>query len=481
MRRARGRADRGAVIVEFALVIPILMLLLLALADFALAELSDAAGSNAAREGARVGILYYDGAAGTTGSTSPNYVKISAAVSDKLAGNVKGAPVVTVRCLNPDGTPRPSSGSCSTVGTDQVDVGRDLIEVSVRWERKGGFTGFIGERVRTDRAVMRIVGTPPTGSGGPGSTCTFTSATAVPSSVVESGGDLPPITFLVTVSDAASCGTPLLTFPAEAGYGGVQSMQLVSGSSFDFTMPAGQGSWTSGTKAVTASANGGAVTQDITFTVSSPSTCLITATTATPSAVTQSGGALSAPIVVNVTVSSAAACGTPTLTFPAQAGYATDRTMSAMGGNDFSFTLPVGQGSWPSATYSVVAHANDGASGAASFIVSDAPVCSLSGLSPDPATIQIKKNSTDEVFKDVTFQVVRSAACGALTITITPGPSGSAPALTTPQTMSCAAASCSYKIPSKAKGWSASPSARTVTITDPSGAAITGTVNVVQL
>ena len=60
--RRRARGDRGAALVEFALLAPLLFLMMFALADFALAELSDTAGANAAREGARVGILYYDGA-----------------------------------------------------------------------------------------------------------------------------------------------------------------------------------------------------------------------------------------------------------------------------------------------------------------------------------------------------------------------------------------------------------------------------------
>jgi Flp pilus assembly protein TadG len=462
------------VIVEFALVIPILMLLLLALADFALAELSDAAGSNAAREGARVGILYYDGAAGTTGSTNANYLKISAAVSDKLADNVQGTPAVTVRCLNPDGTPRPSSGSCSTVGTGevQVGVGGDLIEVSVRWQRKGGITGFIGNSARTDKAVMRIVGTPPTGSGGPAPACTVTSASAVPSTVVEAGGDLPPITFLVTVSDAASCGTPLLAFPAEAAYSGVQPMQLVSGNAFELTMPAGQGSWTLGSKTVTASANGGAVTQDITFTVSGSSTCLITATTATPSTVTQSGGTLSAPIVVNATVSSVAVCGTPTLTFPPAAGYATDQTMSSAGGNDFSFTLPVGQGSWPSATYTVVAHANDGATGAASFIVSDAPVCSLSGLVVNPNPAAVKSNGQLKNSMTITVQRSSTTACLAPTVTISaPSGSGTGP-------MTCSGLTCTRTVNKNDVGWGSAPSTRTVTVSA-SSASATGTLDLI--
>ena len=64
----------------------------------------------------------------------------------KLAGNVKGTPTVAVRCLKADGTARPSGGSCSTGRANIVDVGEDLIEVSVTWTRKGGITAFIRAR-----------------------------------------------------------------------------------------------------------------------------------------------------------------------------------------------------------------------------------------------------------------------------------------------------------------------------------------------
>ena len=93
-------------VLEFALVAPILFLFMFVLADFALAELSPTtAGANAAREGARVGILHYDGA---HVPGSPNNTEIVDAVTAKLAGNVRGTPTVVVRCLEENGTARPS-------------------------------------------------------------------------------------------------------------------------------------------------------------------------------------------------------------------------------------------------------------------------------------------------------------------------------------------------------------------------------------
>ncbi|MGQ0833073.1 MAG: TadE/TadG family type IV pilus assembly protein [Microthrixaceae bacterium] len=469
MTRRRARGDRGAVIAEFAFVIPILLVLLLGLADFALAELSDAAGANSAREGARVGVLYYDGAAGTNGSTNTNYQRISAAVSAKLAGNVKGTPTVTVRCLNPDGTARPSSGSCSTVSGDAIEAGRDFIEVSVTWNRKGGITGFVGNGFRTDKAVMRIVGTPPTG-GNSGTTCTITASSASPSTVVQTGGTIPDVVFDVTVSSASSCGTPLLTFPAEAAYSGAQTMALVTGNLFRFTLPSGQGSWTAGTKTVTASANGGSVTQNITFDVTNPSVCLITAGTATPSATTHTSGDLPA-IQFDVTVSGAV-CGTPTLTFPAQAGYGGAQTMSLVSGNDFRFTMPANQGTWTAATYTIVANAAGGATWNISLVVSDPPVCSLFGLTMTPNPVDVKSNGQLNATLTITVQRSSTTVCAVPTVAIS-ALSGSGSGV-----MTCSGLTCTRTIAKNDNGWgSGNSGTRTVTVTA-SGASVSGTLNV---
>ena len=125
--------------------------------------------------------------------------------------------------------------------------------------------------------------------------------------------------------------------------------------------------------------------------------CLITSASASPSAVTQSGGTLSSAVTFTVAVSDAGVCGTPTLTFPANAGYAGARTMSSSGGNTFTFTLPVGQGTWATQTYNVVANASSAPSATIPLVVSDAPVCALSNLtitSDPPADVKTNGQHT---------------------------------------------------------------------------------------
>jgi Flp pilus assembly protein TadG len=484
MRLRRARGERGAALVEFAFVAPALFLMMFGLVDFALAELSDAAGANAAREGARVGVLYYDGAH-TSGSA--NHTKIVDAVRSKLAGTVVGTPTVVVRCLNADGTPRSGGGSCSTVSGDAIEPGSDLIEVTVTWTRKGGITGFIGSPTRTDKAVTRIVGTPPAGAPSP-PTCTLSAGSASPNPVVRDGaGDLPAITFSVTVSDPALCGAPLLDLPAQSAYGAAQPMSSPGGNVYSFTMPAGQGTWTAGTKTAVATANGGSVSHTISFTVNDPSVCLITSGTASPSSVSQTGGTLSSAVLFTVVVSDVAVCGTPTLTFPPQAAYPGPRTMAAAGGNSFTWTLPVGQGSWTSQTYTMVANANGGATATIPVVVSDAPVCTLSNLTVSPSTASVKKNGQEDIETTVTIRVTRNnlaPVCAVPTVQVPPGNSGEGSSdLTTPRQMRnvsttavCTNVTCEWVIPAGADNWYPASGARTVAVTA-SGSTLTATLN----
>jgi Flp pilus assembly protein TadG len=56
-RRSRWRSERGAELIEFAIVAPILIFILAAIVDFGMLFRTYEAVTNAAREGARVGVL----------------------------------------------------------------------------------------------------------------------------------------------------------------------------------------------------------------------------------------------------------------------------------------------------------------------------------------------------------------------------------------------------------------------------------------
>src|SRR4051794_113478 len=127
-RASRGAAkgDRGAVMVEFAMVVPLFFSLLFVLADFSMAELGNAAGANAVREGARVGIINFANADQTSSS---NYLAIKSAVNSKLVGLVKSNPTVTVACMKSDGVTTLTHGCDPTY----VSIGSDLLKVQVTW------------------------------------------------------------------------------------------------------------------------------------------------------------------------------------------------------------------------------------------------------------------------------------------------------------------------------------------------------------
>jgi Flp pilus assembly protein TadG len=90
MRRVRGdgrlHGDGGAVIIELALVAPILLFMVMGLIDFSWRELKDDQVTSAARDGGRVAILKYKslGATSSQPTTSP---ALTAQVSCTSTGN----------------------------------------------------------------------------------------------------------------------------------------------------------------------------------------------------------------------------------------------------------------------------------------------------------------------------------------------------------------------------------------------------------
>lgn len=91
MPRTRPREDRGAAAVEFALVVPILLVVLFGIIDFGFAINRYAIVNNAAREGVREASL---------GATE---TEIRAAATRGMS-DLGGTFTVTVGCKKPDGT-----------------------------------------------------------------------------------------------------------------------------------------------------------------------------------------------------------------------------------------------------------------------------------------------------------------------------------------------------------------------------------------
>ena len=158
--RCRAVGDRGAGIVEAAFALPILMLVVLSLIDFSLAQLRYSDATSAARDGARVAML--GRSITTTGpQTSCNPTPADAAFT-KVCNAVKARMTsvdvssVEVRCYSGIGaSASPAACTSSSVKPDQSSV-----EVIVTWTLTPvtmvGQT-FIGSRTVTTSARMVIV------------------------------------------------------------------------------------------------------------------------------------------------------------------------------------------------------------------------------------------------------------------------------------------------------------------------------------
>ena len=165
----RRRDTRGAVLVEMALVLPVLFLFLFGLVDVGLLVFERTEVAGAARDGARTAIVHYD-QADVAGSA--NNARVVAAAQARLTVD---SSAVAVRCLSTAGTTTACSAAAGLV---------ERVEVTVSWDRSSlTFVGaFIGQSQRvSSAAAMVVAGRPRTAPVLPITTST-TSSTTIPAS-----------------------------------------------------------------------------------------------------------------------------------------------------------------------------------------------------------------------------------------------------------------------------------------------------------
>jgi Flp pilus assembly protein TadG len=104
-RPGRRQRERGAVLVEFALITPLLFILIAGAIDFGFMINRDTLINNATREGAREGTL------------NPNASAIEAVVRSDLSDLDQSALTVTVTCRKPD------ASACSNFNADAKSGG----------------------------------------------------------------------------------------------------------------------------------------------------------------------------------------------------------------------------------------------------------------------------------------------------------------------------------------------------------------------
>jgi hypothetical protein len=163
MTHARVRGDQGAVVVEAAIALPIVIFLLLGIADVGMAVFQTSQATSAARDGARAGIVHYLGASDTASTDYATY--IYPAIRDRLVGQPFNSPQV----------------ACTHAGA-AIDCASalpgDTVTVTVTWSYTpvSPFGQVFGAKTIKGGSAMRIVGQAPT--PGPTTTSTSTSTTS---------------------------------------------------------------------------------------------------------------------------------------------------------------------------------------------------------------------------------------------------------------------------------------------------------------
>ena len=225
--------ERGVAIAEFAFVAPLLFVLLFGFLELGLLVVGSSVGTNAAREGARVGILRYLDADDVA---SASHAEIEEAVESRLAGLVNTADIeVDVRCLDYDAVRADAPDPSIDCDPSVVEPGRDLLEVAVTWHPIV-LTGFVGPEERTDRARMTIVSRTP---GGPSSTTSPDSSlpslslACTPTALTETNANQ---TATCTVTRSTMIGEPSVGFHVTDGTASSGSdFTAASGSILTFT------------------------------------------------------------------------------------------------------------------------------------------------------------------------------------------------------------------------------------------------------
>jgi Flp pilus assembly protein TadG len=108
-----NRTSRGAAAVEFALLVPFLLMLLLGVIDFGFMLNREGVLNNASREAVRVA------------SVGGSKAEVTAAVTSFLKG-WPGAVTVTVSCVKPTGTP------CGSYDADAASGGTAIVRVEYK-------------------------------------------------------------------------------------------------------------------------------------------------------------------------------------------------------------------------------------------------------------------------------------------------------------------------------------------------------------
>lgn len=164
LRRGRAAGDRGVTIVEAAFAFPILLMFMFGLADLGMWVFNSNQATNAARDGARLGIVDFE-TADKPLDVGSMHAAIVEAVEARLDRDVT-RDQVKVRCVRNDGTAVACSGA-------KEDSDRIEVKVEWHWDLVTPVATILGQNRGAARgsATMVIAGRPippPPSAGGGG-------------------------------------------------------------------------------------------------------------------------------------------------------------------------------------------------------------------------------------------------------------------------------------------------------------------------
>jgi Flp pilus assembly protein TadG len=143
LKPRRDEQESGAAMVEFAIVLPLLMLILFGIIEFGVVLYNKAVLTNASREGARAGIVYVNY------TSSPSQANAGAAVSNYLSK----APIISLTGAAPSITPA-VTGTCNAQGA-QLTVNLSYTHSFLVLSNLSFFGALPATVVLTGETVMR--------------------------------------------------------------------------------------------------------------------------------------------------------------------------------------------------------------------------------------------------------------------------------------------------------------------------------------
>lgn len=472
-RHAAHRADRGATMVEFAFIGSLLFLFLFAIIQFAIVEIGNSATGDAARDGARAGIVSPDcvdsytlasNAVATTApgganhdapncvaDTNANYLAVKSAVIKHLVGLV-GTPAITIGCFRNSSTGIGSQEDCYHT---HITPDTDLLQVTVDYDSKVTSAFIPAQRHHLVARMSLLV--PPSisatttssTSAPPTSACTISTVSYSPSpaTTINGSGVLnSDESVSITTNGNSDCNAMQVFFAPDGPVQGV----IATGPPASLTAtlpgtppPLSTWQWSPGTIQMYFRARNNAllavpVGQPTSFQVIGvpppTTTCTITSVSYSPSpALLPTGsGNLSSDESITITTNADSACQNIKVAFKPGDGSTQTATASA-GSSPYTATLPgttSGSWSWKVGTVTLTFAASNNAPlavppGQDNFLVVPAPVpCTILSVTYNPTAGSLKpgngnagKLSNNEVLTITTT----GTGCGALKVSFDPG------------------------------------------------------------